>query len=136
MNSSKQTLKEQFKDQVERLGKMVRKLDKVSTQFSYIRGGYFLVSILALYFIAQTGSDGIFFTSLLALTGGFIYLIARHKRITDHRERLSFLQKLKEQHIARMNLDWDKLPDYHITGDMNAHPFADDLHIVGDYSLG
>jgi hypothetical protein len=135
MNSSKQILKEQFKDQVERLSDMVGKLDKVSTQFSYIRGGYFLVSILALYLIAQTGSDGIFFTSLLALTGGFIYLIARHKRITDHKERLSFLKQLKQQHVARMELDWDYLPEYHFTKEMKAHPFADDLHIVGDYSL-
>lgn len=135
MSSSKKILKEQFKDQSARLGEMIVKLEKVSTKFSYIRGGYFVISILVLYQIAQTGSDGIFFTSLLALTGGFIYLIARHNRITDHKERLSFLKKIKEQHIARMELDWEKLPDYHFTKDMKAHPFAEDLHIVGDYSL-
>ncbi|WP_020402445.1 MutS-related protein [Gracilimonas tropica] len=135
MNLSKQILKKQFKDQTERLGEMIQKMGKVSTQFSYIRGGYFVVSILVLYLIAQTGSDGIFFTSLLALTGGFIYLIARHKRITDHKDRLSFLKEIKEQHIARMELDWEKLPDYQFSDDLKSHPFADDLHIVGDYSL-
>lgn len=135
MSSSKQKLKEHFKDQTVRLGEMIRQMEKASTQFSYIRGGYFMVSVLALYLIAQTGNDGIFFTSLLALTGGFIYLIARHKRITDHKERMSFLKQIKEQHIARMELDWEKLPDYHFTKDIKAHPFAQDLHIVGDYSL-
>jgi hypothetical protein len=135
MSSSKQILKEQFKDQSGRLGEMIGKLEKVSTQFSYIRGGYFVISILVLYLIAQTGSDGIFFTGLLALTGGFIYLVARHKRITDHKERLSFLKEIKEQHIARMELDWEKLPDYHFSKNMKAHPFAEDLHIAGNYSL-
>lgn len=135
MSSSKQKLKGQFKDQSERLGEMIGKLEKVSTQFSYIRGGYFVVSVLALYLIAQTDSDGIFFTSLLALTGGFIYLIARHKRITDHKERLTFLKKLKEEHIARMDLNWDELPTYRFGKELKEHPFAEDLHIAGDYSL-
>lgn len=135
MSASKKTLKEQFKVQTVRLGEKIDKLEKVSTQFSYIRGGYFVISVLVLYLIAQTDSDGIFFTSLLALTGGFIYLIARHKRITDHKERLSFLKKLREEHIARMELDWENLPDYHFPRDLKAHPFAEDLHIVGDYSL-
>lgn len=135
MSSSKQILKEHFKSQSNRLGEKIGKLEKVSTQFSYVRGGYFVISILVLYLIAQTGSDGIFFTGLLALTGGFIYLIARHKRITDHKERLSFLKQTKEEHVARMELDWQKLREYHFSSDMKAHPFAEDLHIVGDYSL-
>lgn len=135
MSSSKQKLIGQFKSQSERLGEMIGKLEKVSTQFSYIRGGYFVASVLALYLIAQTGSDGIFFSSLLALSGGFIYLIARHKRITDHKERLSFLKKLREEHIARMELNWAELPTYQFKKGLKKHPFAEDLHITGDYSL-
>jgi len=135
MRLSKQELKSQFQNQSARLKDMIQKLEKVSTQFSYIRGGYFLVSVLALYLVAQTDSDGIFFVSLLALTGGFIYLVARHKRISDHKERLSFLKEVKEQHIARMDLNWDDLPLYQFNKDLKAHSFAEDLHIAGNYSL-
>ncbi|MEX2476863.1 MAG: MutS family DNA mismatch repair protein [Gracilimonas sp.] len=134
-DNSKQNLKEQFLKQSEKLAVLIEKLEQAGSQFSYIRLGYFVVSVGVLYMISRTGHDGIFFTSLLALLGGFIFLIARHKKITDHKDELNFLKKLKEQHIARMELNWEQLPDYKFHRELNDHPFADDLHITGHYSL-
>ncbi|MBD3616098.1 MAG: hypothetical protein HUJ22_05945 [Gracilimonas sp.] len=134
-NTKKQSLKEQLNNQVSRLGEMIIRLGKASTQFSYIRLGYFMVAVAVLYLISRTGNDGIFFTSLLALLTGFIYLISRHKKVTDHRDRLSFLKQQKQQHIARMELDWENLPAYNFKEDFKNHPFAEDLHIYGHYSL-
>ena len=131
----KQKLRDQFNQQIDKLERLIIELETASTRFSYIRGGYFVISVIALYAVAQTGSDGIFFTSLLALTGGFIYLISRHKKITDHRDQLSFLKEVKEQQIGRMDLQWDKLPAYHFDRDLNDHAFSNDLHITGEFSI-
>lgn len=131
----KQKLRGQFNQQIDKLERLIKELDTVSTRFSYIRGGYFVISVLALYAVAQTGNDGIFFTSLLALTGGFIYLISRHKKITDHRDQISFLKKVKEQQIGRMDLSWDTLPAYSFSRDLNEHAYSNDLHITGEFSI-
>jgi hypothetical protein len=69
----KQELRDQYNQQIEKLERLISDLEEASTRFSYIRGAYFVVSVLALYGVSQTESDGIFFSSLLALTGGFIY---------------------------------------------------------------
>ncbi len=133
--SKKQQLKERLTQQTDRICEIISKLDKASTQLSYIRLGYFLASVLALYLITKSGSDAFFFTSLFALSGGFIYLVARHKKVTHHHDQLSYLIKLKKQHIARLELDWDQLPEREYSSDHSVHPFAGDFNIVGQFSL-
>lgn len=134
-NTPKQELSDRFLQQIEKLERLIRNLEQASTRFSYIRGGYFVVSVLALYAIAQTNSDGLFFSSLFALLGGFIYLISRHKKITDYKDQLSFLKEVKQQQIGRMELQWGKLPEYSFERDLNNHAFSEDLHITGEFSI-
>lgn len=134
-NSKKQQLKDQLTHQIDRIGEIIASLEKASSQLSYIRLGYFFAAVLALYFITKSGSDVFFFTSLFALSGGFIYLVARHKKVTRYKDQLSYLTELKQQHIARIELDWDKLPDKEYSEDYSDHPFAGDLNIIGQFSL-
>lgn len=134
-NDPKQELSDRFLQEIEKLERLIRELDKASTRFSYIRGAYFVVSVLALYAVSQTGSDGLFFSALLALLGGFIYLISRHKKITDHKDQLNFLKEVKQQQIGRMELQWERLPAYTFDRDLTGHAFSDDLHITGEFSI-
>ena len=134
-NDPKRELSDRFLQEIEKLERLIRELDKASTRFSYIRGAYFVVSVLALYAVSQTGSDGLFFSALLALLGGFIYLISRHKKITDHKDQLNFLKEVKQQQIGRMELQWESLPDYTLERDLTGHAFSDDLHITGEFSI-
>lgn len=131
----KKELREQFNDQIEKLDRLISDLEEASTRFSYVRGAYFVISVFALYAVAQTGSDGIFFSSLLALSGGFIYLVSRHKKITDHRDQLSFLKEVKNQQVGRMDLQWEKLPEYSFERDLSDHAYSNDLHITGEFSV-
>lgn len=133
--SSKPYLSIQMNQQIDRLHKRADKLGKDSTRMSYYRLGYFLVSVIVLYLISNTGSDGLFFGALAILLTGFIYLISVHRRITDHRDQLTYLAKIKSQHVGRVELNWDQLPkDYYITP-IKDHPFAEDLNITGRFSL-
>lgn len=134
-NDPKQELSDRFLQEIEKLERLIRELDKASTRFSYIRGAYFVVSVLALYAVSQTGSDGLFFSALLALLGGFIYLISRHKKITDHKDQLNFLKEVKQQQIGRIELQWERLPAYTFDRDLTGHAFSDDLHITGEFSI-
>lgn len=133
--TSKKSLKTQLSGQIEKIEELVQKLDKLSTQISYIRLGYFAVSVFALYLISRSGSDLIFFTSLLALILGFLYLISRHRRVTGHRDELSFLMKIKQQHLARIDLKWNELPAYKYQKAHPDHPFNEDLNITGAFSV-
>lgn len=134
-NDPKRELSDRFLQEIEKLERLIRELDKASTRFSYIRGAYFVVSVLALYAVSQTGSDGLFFSALLALLGGFIYLISRHKKITDHKDQLNFLKEVKQQQIGRLELQWESLPDYTLERNLTGHAFSDDLHITGEFSI-
>lgn len=133
--SDKQQLKKQLAQQVNRISERLSKLEKASTKLSYIRLGYFLASVLALFLISRSGSDVYFFSSLFALLGGFIYLISRHTKIARYRDQLSYLRELKQHHIARIELDWEELPQKNYARDYKDHPFAGDLNIAGPFSL-
>lgn len=134
-DSPKQHLEVQLTRQTERISKIVSKLDNASTKLSYIRLGYFAASVFALYFISRNGSDIIFFSAILALLAGFIYLVSRHNKLTNYQEQLSFLKEVKQQHISRMNLVWERLPEYNFDRKLKNHPFSQDLNITGEFSI-
>ncbi len=134
-HSQKEKLKNRLNTEISRINTLLEKYDQSSKQLSYIRLGYFVVSVIALYATSKSGSDFFFFSALLAFSGGFIYLISRHRKITQHREKLSYLMAVKQEHVARIELDWEKLPEKMQTDDYRTHPFAEDLNVVGKYSL-
>ncbi len=134
-NSEKQKLQALLNRQIERLGDSILKLGKASKKFSYLRLGYFVAAVAIVYAVSFSGSDVFFFSALIAFIAGFIYLISRHSKINHHRDRLSYLKEVKNQHVARMSLQWEQLPDYKFDYDIKDHPFAGDLNITGPLSV-
>ncbi len=65
----------------------------------------------------------------------FIAAIVVHRRVENAVIRFGIWQQMKQSNLARMTLDWPQLPaarPFPVPAD---HPFAQDLDVVGDFSL-
>lgn len=65
----------------------------------------------------------------------FVVLVGLHRRVETAVHRLIIWQQIKETQLARMALDWDRLPAAQPLPPRFDHPFALDLDLVGDRSL-
>ena len=74
------------------------------------------------------------FVSLLCIVA-FVVAVVRHRRLAEMIHRLSIWQRLKEEQVARMDLQWQELPlPLPVPFDLD-HPFALDLDLIGERSL-
>lgn len=133
--TSKELLSRQLNHQAARLRHKAEQLEGRSTRMSYFRLGYFLLAVIGLYFMAGTQSDALFFGSLALLLTGFLYLITVHRKITHYRDQLNALADIKEMHVGRLELQWERLSPHWYSVQAPDHPFADDLNITGRFSL-
>lgn len=65
----------------------------------------------------------------------FVVLVGLHRRVETAVRCLTIWQQIKETQLARMALDWDRLPAARPLPPRFDHPFALDLDLVGDRSL-
>src|SRR6185369_13277472 len=58
-----------------------------------------------------------------------------HTRVRDSLTRNSLLIEIKHVQIARINLDWDRIPPADLVPPVIGHPFETDLDITGERSV-
>lgn len=68
-------------------------------------------------------------------TGTFLLLVRRHRRLRAEDRRLRAHLQLNEEALARLERRFDALPASARAPDLDAHPYAEDLDIVGPTSL-
>lgn len=121
--------------QQERVQRRIERLEQVSNRYSWVRvaiffGGLGLSVLLALLTIWWIGV-------LLALLVLFCFSIVAHyqgivdRSIVRHRIWL----RIKQTHVARMQLHWETIPRTDIGEPSTEHPFEIDLDITGERSL-
>ncbi|HKG59207.1 MAG TPA: hypothetical protein VKB05_05455 [Pyrinomonadaceae bacterium] len=126
---------EQLDKQIARLRRRGEFLNQISRKYWNARRVIFVAgALLALAFCNFAGSTAAWFVAaLLAIL--FAVVTIFHTRVRDSITRNALLIEIKQVHIARINLDWDRIPaadpDPLITG----HPFETDLDITGNRSL-
>lgn len=130
-----ETLQEALKNQIRRLNNKIERLEKLSGQISNIRFIAFIAGLVAIYLAAQSGSTLIFALTVVAFIIAFGILVRRHRNIDEASEKLAGWKHIRQEHVARMNLQWDELPDWQQSKTYESHPFARDFNIVGQHSL-
>lgn len=121
--------------QQERVQRRIERLEEISNRYSWARvaiffGGLALSVLLAFLTIWWAGL-------LLALLVLLCFSIVAHfqskidRSITRHRIWL----RIKQTHVARMQLRWEAIPRSETGESSSDHPFAIDLDITGDHSL-
>lgn len=127
---------EQLDKQIARLGRRAESLKEISGKYWTARRIIFIGGVLlAIAFCNFAGNRIAWFVAAL-LAIGFSSVTVFHNRVRDSLTRNSLLVEIKRVQIARIQLDWDRIPP----GDpesspIKGHPFETDLDITGERSL-
>ena len=126
---------QQLQKQIARLERRAAFLGEISRKYWNVRRVIFVVGVLmALGFCSVAGTKVAWIVAgLLAVV--FSVVTVFHNRVRDSITRISVLRDIKQVQIARILLDWDRLPLSEPLPSLADHPFATDLDIVGERSL-
>jgi MutS domain V len=126
---------EQLDKQIARLRRRAEVLNKVSSKYWTARRIIFVCGVLlALAFCSFAGSLPAWLVAgLLAIL--FSVVSVFHTRVRDSLTRISLLVDIKQVQIARINLDWERIPAAAASTPVAGHPFESDLDITGPRSL-
>lgn len=133
--STTMTRLEQLDKQIARLRRRGEFLNAISRKYWTARRIIFVAgALLALAFCNFAGSTTAWFlATLLAIVFSVVTIF--HTRVRDSITRNSLLTEIKQVQIARINLDWDRIPAADPSPAISGHPFETDLDITGERSL-
>lgn len=127
---------EQLDKQIARLRHRAGGLEEISRKYWTARRIIFICGVLlALAFCNFAGNRVAWFVAAL-LAIFFSVVTVYHNRVRDSLTRNSLLIEIKQVHIARIHLDWERIPPADLTtSPIGGHPFETDLDITGERSL-
>src|SRR5215217_8317088 len=127
---------EQLDKQIARLRRRAEFLYQISRKYWTIRRIIFVSGLLvALAFCNFAGSTVAWVVAGL-LVALFSVVTIFHNRVRDSLTRNSLLIEIKQTHVARIRLDWERIPlTDQASSPLAGHPFETDLDITGERSL-
>jgi hypothetical protein len=127
---------EQLDKQIERLRRRAVGLNEISRGYWTARRIIFICGVLlALAFCNFAGNTTAWLVAAL-ITIAFSVVTIYHNRVRDSLTRNSLLVEIKQVHIARIHLDWERIPAADLSASpLPGHPFETDLDITGERSL-
>ena len=126
---------QQLERQIARLERRAAFLGEISRKYWNVRRILFVASVLiALSFCSVAGTRAAWIV-VGVLTVVFCVVTVFHNRVRDSLTRISVLRDIKQVQIARILLEWHRLPLSEPSSSLADHPFASDLDIVGERSL-
>src|SRR6476661_115699 len=133
--STGMTRLEQLDRQIARLRRRGEFLVGISRRYWTARRIIFVSgALVALAFCKFAGSTTTWLVAaLLAVLFSIVTIF--HTRVRDSITRNSLLIDIKQVQIARINLDWDRIPLADPDPPVMGHPFESDLDITGERSL-
>ncbi|OQX95162.1 hypothetical protein B6I21_06860 [candidate division KSB1 bacterium 4572_119] len=121
-------------NQIRRLQKRMDKLQKISKQFSWYRLIIFLFILfigIPIFWVNHQLSYAVIGAALII----FSVVAYLHRKIESSLNRHKIYLEIKKSHIARMELNWEKIPSAADLAADELHPFEVDLDISGEKSL-
>ena len=132
--STSMTRLHQLERRIARLQRRTEFLNQISRKYWNARRIIFIAGVLlSLAFCNLSGKKGGWIAGGL-LTILFCVVTIFHNRVRESLNRVAILIDIKRVQIARIHLDWDRLPPTEPSPFVD-HPFASDLDIVGERSL-
>lgn len=129
-------MKKLFENHIVRIDRKIELYTKLSGKLSGTRLTLFLVTLLFAFLASGRLHDLVYSAILIAAIIAFLNLMGRHKKVEQFIEKLGFLKQVKEEQIARLELNWNGIPFRDINRDKYLnHPYAQDLNIIGKRSL-
>jgi ABC-type multidrug transport system fused ATPase/permease subunit len=125
-----------LQQQLTNLEKRIESLKAVSDRYSWIRLGIFIAGVVFSIAVFYTAGPWLGTLAIILSLVVFNVVAYYHRRIDYSINRHKVWLKLKTIAIARLTLDWEKLPAPAIMPEnRTSHPFETDLDITGERSL-
>ncbi len=120
--------------QIQRLGRHITSLQQRSNRLSTLR---LLIFLVGFALSVAVGLMDLLIGWIIVITWLVIFavVVRIHSRLSQTLTRFQLLQQLKMAHLARLQLDWEKLPVPPVESPGSKHPFALDLDLIGKNSL-
>ncbi|MEM9951256.1 MAG: hypothetical protein AAF846_06645 [Chloroflexota bacterium] len=124
---TQQTRIAQYTHQIDRLSRRIKQIEQESDRLSNLRVLLVFGGGIPLAILLFTNYSVFFWTLLAVVLGGFAFLISRHRRIQQSLRKHRVWRTIKQEHRARMLLDWKRIPDP--TLDLDYHPLETDFDL-------
>lgn len=120
---------------ISKLTERINFLNKKSNSLSYYRLSVIAAGVLLAYisfnYIGTLTGVSVIILDLLF----FAVLAAKHSKVIQSIDKIKKWVQIKNVRLAKMNLDWEKIPEAKKEYRDSHHPFEIDLDITGQYSL-
>jgi hypothetical protein len=135
VSSTKSERLQALENQVARLQRRLAILNQRSSRYSWLRLAIFLAGLVISITIFILFKGWWFLISGFLFLALFNFVAYYHRQIERSITRHKIWSQIKSTQIARISLDWDKLPPDYAGAVPAGHPFAVDLDITGERSL-
>lgn len=133
---SSMTRSEELKKQIARLNRRADRLNEISRKYWTVRRTIFVSGVLLALVFCNFAGRTVAWVFAVALALLFAIVTVCHSRVRNSLTRNSLLAEIKQVQIARIHLDWDRIPPGDPTSPpVTGHPFESDLDITGERSL-
>ena len=121
--------------QVERLDRKITQLDYWSRRYSWGRLWVAIAGLLTV-FVVNHFVGSLYPWVLIVLFFVLFFVVVRyHNKVEESLKKHRIYRQVKAQHVARLKLDWEHIPNPHQVSSEEAHPFETDLNLEGHQSL-
>ncbi|MEL6402795.1 MAG: hypothetical protein AAFR81_00415 [Chloroflexota bacterium] len=117
----------QYKRQIERLSQRIKAMQATSDKLADWRLLLAVVGGIALFVLIFMPYPVLFWLTALLTGAGFVVLIAAHRRINRHLRKFRVWRAIKRENLARLEQDWQHIPEVHIEAPL--HPLEVDLDL-------
>ena len=124
-----------LENQINRLQRRLDRLNRRSNRLSWLRLGIFFIGIaasVAVFFLF--GWPYALATAIVAIAA-FSVAAYYHRQVERGITRHVIWRQIKAAHVARIRLDWERMPAVNSPPAQPDHPFEIDLDITGERSL-
>jgi len=118
---------------VMRLDRQIERLNAVSKRFSWYRLTIILVGIFAVFLTYNWLTEPWVWAACTFFISIFVFVVYKHRRVERLINRFMLWKQIKSDHLARLSLDWDHIPENNPLLEKNA--LGLDLDLIGPYSL-
>jgi ABC-type multidrug transport system fused ATPase/permease subunit len=120
---------------VERLANEIERLHELDRRYFWVRLVVLIAGSMAIFFAYQSRISSILLASILVFLTLFSGVVYLNRRVRYSILRFQLSRGYFKCQLARMRLDWKKIPlaaEFQMVED---HPFASDLDLLGENSL-
>ena len=131
----KSARKQVLSRQVERLAREIENLKELDQRYFWVRLGFLIAGAVGLFLAYQSRQSSVLLTAVLVFLAIFSGVIYLNRKVRFSITRFQLSRVYFRNQLARMALDWQKIPAAPVDPIGEQHPFASDLNLTGNHSL-